>query len=160
MPRYAMSEDGCRYDTREYDSTKKAIDSAAREVALGDYDPDSTIWVKVCVWEVDEDGDPVDGGEAAARTVALDPEEPECVDDEHDWQAPVEIVGGCEPNPGVWGNGGGVIITEVCARCGWYCVTDTWAQDPETGEQGLTSVRYEAPTSESLDWAEEQGAEV
>jgi hypothetical protein len=27
--------------------------------------------------------------------------------------------------------------------CGCARITDTWAQDPETGEQGLHEVRYE-----------------
>lgn len=77
--------------------------------------------------------------------VAIDPEEPECAPygEEHDWQSPHEILGGCESSPGVWGHGGGVWIHEVCMRCGCLRVIDTWAQDMETGQQGLHSVRYE-----------------
>jgi hypothetical protein len=36
-----------------------------------------------------------------------------------------------------------VIIHEVCVACGLKKITDTWAQNPEDGTQGLTSVRYE-----------------
>jgi hypothetical protein len=84
--------------------------------------------------------------EAWDDVVTLDPDEPDCEEDQqghHDWQAPYQIVGGCPENPGVWGSGGGVIVEEVCMRCGTARVTDTWATDPHTGEQGLTRVWYE-----------------
>ena len=42
----------------------------------------------------------------------------------------------------VWGSGGGVRIEEVCMRCGCSKTTDTWAQDPSDGEQGLDSTSY------------------
>lgn len=73
----------------------------------------------------------------------LEPECPESEDGAHDWQAPYEIVGGIKENPGVWGNGGGVIIYGCCMRCGCRRTTDTWAQDMSTGEQGLRAVTYE-----------------
>jgi len=75
-------------------------------------------------------------------TVTLDPDEPDCSGDEHEWAAPYKLVRGIRENPGVWGHGGGVIINEVCLRCGCARVTDTWAQDPATGVQGLRSVAY------------------
>lgn len=69
--------------------------------------------------------------------------EPDCIDGhDHDWQSPVEIVGGIHENPGVWGHGGGVLVAEVCIRCGCGQHTDTWAQDPASGQQGLRSVEY------------------
>jgi len=43
---------------------------------------------------------------------------------------------------------------EVCAHCGAYRDTDTWAQDPETGEQGLTSITYLPADEQSEEWAE------
>jgi hypothetical protein len=36
-----------------------------------------------------------------------------------------------------------VIVTERSVPNGWRRVTDTWATCPATGEQGLTTVRYE-----------------
>lgn len=33
-------------------------------------------------------------------------------------------------------------ITTACRHCGCGRTVDTWAQDPETGEQGLRSVTY------------------
>lgn len=76
--------------------------------------------------------------------MALDPEEPECDhEDGHDWQRPHEILGGLKENPGVWGNGGGIIANSCCMRCGCKRTWNSWAQNPETGEQGLDSVEYE-----------------
>lgn len=77
------------------------------------------------------------------HTMAIDPDEPECMNDmEHEWESPHWLVGGVESNPGVWSSGGGVRYEEACLHCGAGRSTDTWAQDPETGEQGLTSVTY------------------
>lgn len=107
-----------------------------------------------CSFRLDEAGDlDVDHGEERERiTVALDPEEPDCSDDEHDWQSPYGLLGGIKENPGVWGNGGGVVIRQVCARCGRYRITDTWAQNPVSGVQGLESVAYEDADEASLAW--------
>jgi hypothetical protein len=83
-------------------------------------------------------------GDRERIKVAVDPDEPKCGEGgEHDWQSPYDLVGGCKSNPGVWGHGGGVVINEACVRCGCKRVTDTWAQDGETGEQGLRGVSYE-----------------
>jgi hypothetical protein len=90
------------------------------------------------VWNVDDEDD------CERASVACDPPVPPCVDGgEHEWRAPHAIVGGIEENPGVWGHGGGVVMHECCMRCRCGRVTDTWAQRSDTGEQGLTSVKYE-----------------
>lgn len=82
-------------------------------------------------------------GESDQATIEVAPDEPECIgDEEHDWQSPIELVGGIPENPGVWGHGGGVIIHEACLRCGCRRRTDTWAQRRDTGERGLTQVSY------------------
>jgi len=65
-------------------------------------------------------------------TVAIHPPEPECSEAEHSWAAVQVIV-----------HGSGVVATEECCHCGATCITDTWAYDPLTGEQGLRSERYE-----------------
>lgn len=83
--------------------------------------------------------------------------EPECRSGhEHDWRSPYSVLGGIRENPGVWGHGAGAIIREICSHCGVYRVTDTWAQDLETGEQGLTSIRYEDADDRSIEWVEQQ----
>jgi hypothetical protein len=93
-----------------------------------------TVWVRAHYIRPDESSESI--------TVTIEPDEPDCTEGEHDWQSPIEIVGGIKENPGCWGHGGGVIIEEVCLHCGCGRTTDTWAQNPETGEQGLDSVSY------------------
>lgn len=134
---YTFRDDGGSETEIEATSTQDAV-RQAREWALGgDWDQsDTTFWVDVRVTG--------EAGDEERVTVAIDPPEPECSAEEgHDWQSPHEVVGGVTENPGVWGHGGGVIITECCMRCGCRRDTDTWAQRPDTGEQGLQSVRYE-----------------
>lgn len=129
--------------TRELDveTLSDAIDQAHAWARDGSYsDQESTIWVDTYI--LDADGDEVE-----KTTTRIDPPAPKCTDgsrDDHDWQSPHQLVGGLKENPGVHGNGGGVLITEVCMRCGCERVTNTWAHRSDTGEQGLTSVRYEA----------------
>ena len=112
---------------------------AARDLSLSaDFDdPDSTVWDDIHIVDC------ADGEVIETVTTAVHPPEPECVDDgEHDWRSPIALVGGCNENPGVYGSGGGVMIAEVCVRCGCERIEDTWAQRPDTGEQGLTSMEY------------------
>lgn len=111
-------------------------ETAAREYVDGGdwYESDGTWWCSV--WTEGENG------QTEKVKVAVEPAEPKCEGDEHDWQSPHEIVGGIAENPGVFGHGGGVTIHEVCSVCGCGRILDTWAQDPTDGEQGLRSVRY------------------
>jgi hypothetical protein len=133
----------------EADSLSKAKQWVRDWVEGGGYtfeSGDKTIFINCRLSEVseDEDGDEVEE-EVAYMTVDIDPPEPKCVsaDDDHDWQAPHHILGGLEDNPGVWANGGGVIINECCMKCGCKKITNTWDYHPSTGEQGLVSLRYE-----------------
>jgi hypothetical protein len=128
-----------------------AVAQAKDWMADGDYDmTDGTVWVHGYLVDLElEVPAGYDDGEwrrqqAERIDVSLDPPEPECTETEHDWQAPLEIVGGIKESPGVWGHGGGVVIHDVCLNCGCERVKDTWAQDPETGRQGLHSVAYYA----------------
>jgi len=103
---------------------------------------EKTCWIEFLFGLSNEAGDEPEDYDTI--TVALEPDCPECVDsDEHDFQSPYKIVGGIKENPGVFGNGGGVIITEVCVKCVFKKTTDTWAQNPNNGEQGLTSIAYQ-----------------
>jgi hypothetical protein len=116
-----------------------AIEQAEEWAAEGWNDVDSTMWAHAWLIET------IDGNETShSITVQIDPPQPKCIDSgDHDWQGPHDLVGGIKENPGVWGHGGGVTIQAVCMRCGCGRLTDTWAQDPMTGEQGLTSVEYQ-----------------
>jgi len=104
-----------------------------------------TQWANIAVFRpaIDESGNLCRVDDQIVK-VSIHPDEPPCIDDDdHDWRAPHEIVGGCESNPGVWSSGGGVMIIDVCVRCGCGRITDTWAQDPWDGTQGLESVEYQ-----------------
>lgn len=138
MPTY-LCDDG----NAEIEITADSAEEAAQEyVDGGDWGDSSTSWVRVYAQEVDEDGDEV--GDRDSYRIEIEPTEPDCShDDGHDWQSPYSILGGLRENPGVQGHGGGVLISEVCMRCGCGKHTDTWAQDPSDGTQGHTSVRYE-----------------
>lgn len=146
---WQLREDGHHYDTIAADSATEALAVAEENVDRSNYNNvDGTIWIDVRVYCPET-------GEEAKSTVTLEAPEPDCVDSNgHDWQSPHALVGGIESNPGVWGHGGGVIIHEVCLNCGCSRHTDTWAQRPDTGEQGLRSVSYE-PEAFSIEEIEE-----
>jgi hypothetical protein len=133
---YTLRAEGAE-ETIEAVSLKDAREQARDWAREGDYIDEGleTIWVDVRIEGPD--------GLVETVTVDIDPEEPDCTDgDGHDWQAPVEIVGGCKESPGVYGHGGGVTISEVCVHCGCRKVVDTWAQRRDTGEQGLQAISY------------------
>ena len=142
-PIYA--DDG--YNEIEFPPDTSPSKAAKIYVEGGDYgEPStSTFWITVRTYRkgIDENGN-VEWVEREDHTVAVDPDEPECVDGhDHQWASPYSILGGCKENPGVWGHGGGVYIKSVCMLCGCEKTIDTWAQNPENGEQGLDSVEYE-----------------
>jgi hypothetical protein len=128
VQRYTLRDDAGSEEEIEAGSLSEARNAARNWVRGGDWNaPTSTIWVDVRI--DDEDGDAVD-----RITVSVDPAEPKCEDHEdHEWK---EI--------GLQGHGGGVVYRERCAHgCGWERVIDTWAQRPDTGEEGLRSIAYD-----------------
>jgi len=135
------------------DTVDGAIGQARDLLQDGAYDrTDGTVWPIAYVVEYDDRGEPTD--EIWRVRAAIHPDEPGCDEGrlDHHWCAPHTVVDGIEDNPGVFGNGAGVVVTEVCAYCAAYRVKDTDAQDPETGEQGLTAWSYHDPDERSLDW--------
>lgn len=136
MATYTYREYGGYEEDFDADSWQEARTWATDKAREGDYgEVTETIWVDVYV---------SDWGDEEHLTVDIDPEAPDCIEGhDHEWEAPHHIVGGIESSPGVWGNGGGVIIKEVCMKCGCSKTVDTWAQNPSNGVQGLTSVSYE-----------------
>jgi hypothetical protein len=115
---------------------------------------------------LDSNGDPVCAGHIMQGAVEVRIDVPRPIppcateDDAHDWQSPYTLLGGLRDNPGVWGHGGGVVTREVCARCGTYRITDTWAHDPDTGEQGLRRISYADADVASLAWVRQQKDEA
>lgn len=153
MTTYVCDDAGCGNDILiEAASPYKA----AREYVEGaDWGQDEgTTWVDVVVTPLDDDGERLDD-ETVTITVAVDPPVPPCSGDEHDFQSVYELVGGLQDNPGVYGHGGGVTIHTVCVHCGVHHHVDTWAQNPENGEQGLTREWYEPADDETLAWIED-----
>ena len=157
-------------ETIEAADEQAAIEQG-REWAKTGYDEiEETAWIQfrlVKLADVPEGEEPEDQleqpyGCMTKHTVALDPREPRCAEkgQEHDWQSPHSLVGGAKDDPGVYGHGGGAKIYEACLRCGCGRLTDTWAQDPSSGRQGLRSVKYtpeeyEIPDADSTDESED-----
>lgn len=139
----------CGAEFRTLIGTREDAIDEAKGCTDGDYgEVTSTCWTDIHA--ICEESD-----EHESVTVEIEPDEPDCThEDGHDWQSPHEVVGGIEENPGVQGHGGGVVFTEVCAHCGAYRITDTWAQRPDTGEQGLHEVAYREADDESRTWVE------
>lgn len=109
--------------------TDEEAEGQAREWLEEGYEPQSeTFWADGRLYQIHPDGreEHID-----TITIRVDPEEPECSEDEHNYR-----------QTGVHGHGGGVIVTEACEHCGVTRRTNTWAQRPDTGEQGLRSVSY------------------
>jgi hypothetical protein len=125
---------------QEYPHDTESRDAAAEYVSDGDWGQDnSTSWVTVYTYRkaVNSRGE-IERVSQEDHTIALHPEEPACEGGEHVWHAPHSLLGGLKENPGVWGKGGGIISKEICRCCGCVKETDTWAQNPSTGEHGLT----------------------
>lgn len=151
---WRLIEDGHCYATVEAPTVEDALSQAEDWLSEGDYCENHTVWVDVRVELV---GAP---DVTESTTVTLHPQAPECTNRTHghDWRSPYDVVGGDPRNPGVWGHNGGAVITEVCGYCGAYRITDTWAQRPDTGESGLTSVSYRDADEDSETWVAERSA--
>jgi hypothetical protein len=151
-----MAEYICDVDGVEVEVEAASSDEAAEEAVKDIWCEDLawTLWLRVRVRPA------LAGGTAwEEHKIPVHPTPAPCVDGrDHDWDDPVEVVGGIPENPGVWGHGGGVIIRLVCRRCGRYRIEDTWGQAP-WGEQGLTIIRYEDADERSRKWVESLSSE-
>jgi hypothetical protein len=125
--------------TTEFDGTLEGAIEEAHDWARKGYECDkgTTTWVDTGIRrDCDED-------ECENITTQIDPDEPACDEEQHDWQSPHDIVGGSESNPGVRGHAGGVIVSEVCMLCGCGKTTNTFATRPDNGTRGYTTVEYQ-----------------
>jgi len=134
MRRYRLCQPGGVQEQIEAGSDEEALEAARDWVEGGDWEVTATTWVHVDVYGVDP------RRLVDTVTVKINPEEPPCeAGAPHHWQD--------DGAPGfgsvVAGHGGGVILRDRCDRCGVRRIVDTWAQDRETGRQGLRSVEYE-----------------
>lgn len=145
---YQLAEDCQPYDTVEASTVEDALEIARHQFDPASYDSAyGTVYIEISASEIECGGGIPD---SLDEMLVVSPPEPKCTEPEHIWEAPHDVVGGLIENPGVVGNGGGVVITEVCSSCGVYRVTDTWAQSPTTGQQGLTSVAYRSADDATL----------
>lgn len=147
LDQWELYEDGHEYDLITAETAEEALEEARQNVDDSNYsiEPGKTLYIDVRVRNAVT-------GEEASDTVTIEPDEPECSADSHDWQSPYSVLGGIEENPGVWGHGGGVIMKQLCSHCGVYRTTDTWAQRRDTGEQGLTEISYSEADDASERW--------
>src|ERR1700679_2841399 len=115
-----IREDSGASEIIEAASLEAALEAACEWASEGSYD--ERVMVKVYVDEIDEDGEAVPG-EHASDEVAAGPEpKPEATecgtdDDDHEWDSPLELVGGCTENPGVFSTAGTSFRYEyVCSK--------------------------------------------
>lgn len=129
-------------ETFEADDLDEAVAACRDWLDEGDWDRSSPGRVHGRVYALDENG--VESSDYTDVVLEIEQDEPPCSEGlEHEWSSDYDLVGGCREAPGVYGHGGGVKIHEVCRHCGCMKITDTWPQDPETGEQGgWTEVSY------------------
>jgi hypothetical protein len=123
--------------------TEQAARAAAFEAA-GNYEDPGAREILALSVELCEDGQGTGETFDFDLEIGNDPDEPDCAEGEdHDWESPFSIVGGCESNPGCWSIGGTQTKTrEVCSICGAYRVTtseSTRGSYPRTPER----VEYE-----------------
>lgn len=114
---------------------------------------DGKCLIDVYIQEIDWDGNDVGDREEIEVECGEDPEEPECVEDEHEWESPHEVVGGLSENPGVWSLGGTTIRTvEVCKHCGWHKKETNYGA--QRNPQQCDTIEYMEPDESSLAWVE------
>ena len=157
--RYEMREDSGASEIIEADSLEEALEAAREWASEGSYQ--ERVMVQVYVDEIDEDGEAIPGEYASDEVLAGPeprPEETECgtEDDDHEWQSPLELVGGCTENPGVWSTGGTSFRFDyVCVKCGMYKTVETSGAQRNPGELA-ESVEYAAADAQLLAWVEAQ----
>ena len=157
MAKYRVQDDHCGDDFEAADADA-AVAYGEEWLRSGDWDRSQTLFLEAEVVELDDDGEFSDT--LGTVRVVLPPEEPRCVAGSHLWCSPYDLLGGLKDNPGVFGNGGGVRIKEVCKHCGTCRLTDTWATNPCDGTQGHETVEYFPAGERELEWVASQHEEV
>lgn len=141
-------------------SASTALGAAEEYVSDGDWGEGKSS-VRVHVWReaLDYDGETVRVAESSHDVDAG--EDPRAVgecgtdDDDHDWEAPLELVGGLRENPGVFSTGGTSFRFEsVCVNCGTYRTRTSAGMQRNPGEPSET-VEYREADEASLAWVAE-----
>jgi len=144
--KYKISEDSGASEVIDADNLEEAVEAAKEWASEGEYT--ERVMVSVYVRGLDEDGEHTDEYEDAEVEAGPEPKEPECLDsEEHDWQAPHNIVGGVKENPGVWSKGGTTLtFHRVCSRCGTHRHENSYGSQRNPGQ--IDTVSYEAANEE------------
>lgn len=159
---WAWIDDGAQYgepvaipeEVTDLEGWAEQTAQEAADLSTGSADADHEIRWKynLTIQVIDEDGDLA---EITASGEALDepPIAHRCPEgDDHEWEAPHHLVGGLEENPGVHGsNNGGIVMLQVCRKCGTYRHTDTGATESATGAT-TTRTTYQEPDDRSRAW--------
>lgn len=155
MTRWRIREDSGAEEIIDAASLDEALEAARDWAAEGSYD--ERVMVEVRVQEIDAGGAGIGDVHYTEVEAGPEPEEPECASvDDHDWQTPYHLVGGCRENPGVWGGAGtSMSFRSVCRRCGTYRLRRITGSQRNPGEVPET-VTYEDADDASRRWVESE----
>ena len=148
--KYIISEDSGASEIIDADDLEAALEAAKEWASEGSYD--ERVMVSVCVRGIDDDGEYTDEYDSSEVEAGPEPEAPECAEgEEHAWESPYEIVGGCKDNPGVWGLGGTTLtFHSVCCRCGAHKHETSYGSQRNPGQ--CDQVTYEEANDETKEW--------
>jgi hypothetical protein len=154
--KYKTVEDSGYTRTVEASSLEEALEIAKEKAKEGWYD--QRLSVQVWAYELDENEQRAGASLFAHVPVGPIPTRKKCgdEDEDHDWQSPIELVGGCTHNPGVFSTAGTRFdCFEVCGRCGMY--KHSWALGRQRNPGDLPEgVEYTDADERSLAWVAEQ----
>lgn len=141
MPFEYREESGHTEDL-EADDMDEAEGMAEDLLRNGSWDEEGG-WVSAVVTEYDDDGEEVNFRNV---NVLLEPKEPDCAEEEHDWTLDGE--GGLKENLGVWSIDNGAILTRShCRNCNVICETISGdCNPPQCGNRD--GVTYKLPTDD------------
>jgi hypothetical protein len=161
--KYQIREDSGASEVIDANCLDEALTAAQRWASEGSYD--ERVTVSVYVHELDPETDEPfenwcygDGRNAHGEAMAGPEPEPEITecgedDEDHEWESPVELVGGCRENPGVFSSGTRFDYRMVCSKCGMY--KHSWdvgsQRNPGENQEGH---EYSSADSRSIDFFE------
>lgn len=143
--------DGNHSEIIEASNIDEACELAESSWQGGDWGEGKAI-IEVCVTEIDDCDDEAGEVKYVSVEVGEDPDMPDCnSDDGHDWQSPLECVGGIDSNPGVWSIGGtAMVFRTCCSRCGLYRQETAYGAQRNPGQ--CDQVEYPPADEDSLAW--------
>jgi hypothetical protein len=113
---------------------------------------DGKCLIDVYIQQLDFDDEPIGDMDEIEVECGEETPEPDCAEgEEHEWEAPHELVGGMDQNPGVWSTGGTTYVTKtVCKNCGIYRTETDYGS--QRNPQQCDRVEYNDSDDDSLEW--------